>query len=258
MKLSIIIPAYNEEIELPECLRTVHDAMAIIGKERSKPPTVGADNLSSEATEFGWELIVADNNSTDQTAAIAEAHGAKVVFEGINQIAKARNAGARIATGDWFLFIDADSRLHVDSVREMLEAIDTDRYGGGGCLVRMDDIPRWGRLGIFTWNTLSRMMKWAAGSFVFCRSDAFREMGGFDEKYYAAEELYFSSSLKKWSREQGLGFVILRRQPHASSSRKFRMYSNAEIFRLFARVVFSYGRTVTSRSALDFFYDGRR
>lgn len=257
MKLSIIIPAYNEEIELPACLQTVHDAMSIVESEWTAACDDASRDLDS-SSQFTWELIVTDNNSTDRTAAIAEGAGAVVVFEPVNQIARARNAGANAATGDWFLFIDADSRLHVDSVRDMLQAVRSGKYGGGGCLVRMDDIPRWGRFGIGTWNTLSRVMKWAAGSFVFCRSDAFRAIEGFDEKYYAAEELYFSSALKKWSRDMGLGFVILRKQPHASSSRKFRMYSNREILKLFAGVIFSYGRTVTSRSALDFFYDGRR
>lgn len=243
MKVSVIIPAFNEETELPICLDTVHEVFATI---------VGEDK------DFAWELIVCDNNSTDRTAELAKAAGAHVVFEPINQIAKARNAGASVATGDWFLFIDADSRLHVDSIRDMLRQIQGGRCGGGGCFVRMDDAPRWGKLGIGFWNTLSRCMNWAAGSFVFCRADGFREVDGFDEKYFAAEELYFSNALKKWCRNQGLTFVILRKQPHASSSRKFRMYTNREIMRLFTNVIFSYGKTVQNRSALDFFYDGRR
>lgn len=243
MKLSVIIPAFNEQLLLPGCLHLVTQAFA---------------TLAAERPSLSWELIVADNNSTDDTAQIARAAGAKVVFEPVNQIARARNAGASIATGDWFLFIDADSQLHVDSIREMLAAIDSEKVGAGGCLVRMDDAPRWGRLGIGIWNTLSRTLKWAAGSFVFCRADAFREVGGFDEDYYAAEELYFSQAVKKWCKTKKLRFVVLRRQPHASSSRKFRIYSNAEILRLMRNVFFSYGKTVKSPKALDFFYDGRR
>ena len=243
MKLSIIIPAYNEEAELPSCLDYLRRAL---------------EQLSTEGWSDAWQLIVTDNNSTDSTGDIARAAGAEVVFEAKNQIARARNAGAEVALGDWLLFIDADSRIHVDSLREMLEAIQTDKIGGGGCLVRMDDAPYWGRCGIVLWNTLSRCLGWAAGSYVFCRADAFREVGGFDESYYAAEELHFSKQLKGWCKRRGLKFRILTRQPHASSSRKFRMYSNREIFQLVRRVVFSYGTTVRSRAALDFFYDGRR
>lgn len=243
MNVSIIIPAYNEEKELPICLDYVRRVL---------------DEISSERPSINWQLVVTDNNSTDSTGDIAKQAGAQVVFEPKNQIARARNAGAAIATGDWFLFIDADSRLHADSIREMLQTIETGDVGAGGCLVRMDDAPLWGRCSIRIWNTLSRVMGWAAGSYVFCRSDAFRDVGGFDEDYYAAEELHFSKQLRQWCQQRQLRFKILTRQPHASSSRKFRMYSNREIFRLVRKILFSYGRTVRSQASLDFFYDGRR
>ena len=243
MNLSAIIPAFNEESELPQCLETLIAALQSVQRERE---------------EFSWEVVVCDNNSTDQTAEIAKQAGAKVVFEPKNQIARARNAGAQEANGDWFLFIDADSRFHVDSLRDMLREIDSGSCGGGGCLIRTEDAPFLGRCGIRVWNTLSVVMRWAAGSFVFCRADGFREVGGFDEQYYAAEELYFSSALKRWCREQKLKFRILRRQPHASSSRKFHIYTRGEILTLLRRVFFSYGSTVRNQSALDFFYDGRR
>ncbi|MEK6246435.1 MAG: glycosyltransferase family A protein, partial [Pseudomonadota bacterium] len=57
----------------------------------------------------GWELIVCDNNSTDDTAGIARAAGARVVFEPHNQISRARNRGAAGAAGEWLVFVDADS-----------------------------------------------------------------------------------------------------------------------------------------------------
>lgn len=243
MKISLIIPAYNEAAELPICLDYVRHVQ---------------EQVSSRHPVDAWQVIVTDNNSSDSTGDIAREWGAEVVFEPLNQIARARNAGASVANGEWFLFIDADSRLHVDSIHDMLNWIETGKFGGGGCLVRMDDAPLWGRCGIFTWNTLSRWMGWAAGSFVFCRADAFRAVGGFNEDYYAAEELYFSAELKGWCKKNALKFKILTRQPHASSSRKFRMYSKREIFQLMRKAIFSYGRTVRSQSALDFFYDGRR
>ncbi len=243
MKVSLIIPAYNEEKELPICLDFVRQAQETLAEERS---------------DVTWQLIVTDNNSTDSTSEIAKRAGAEVVFEPVNQIARARNAGAAVATGDWFLFIDADSRLHVDSIRDMFRVIDSGRVGGGGCLVRMEDAPLWGRCGITVWNTLSRCMKWAAGSFVYCRADAFCDVGGFNEEYYAAEELNFSAELRRWCERNELKFSILTKQAHASSSRKFRMYTHREILRLMFNSVFSYGKTVRSQAALDFFYDGRR
>jgi len=243
IKLSIIIPAYNEEEELPSCLESVQRVMA---------------TLCQEGEIEGWELIVTDNNSTDRTSEIARAAGARVVFEPVNQIARARNAGAADASGDWFLFIDADSRLHLDSMRDMLRAIQFGGCGAGGCLIRMDGAPWWGRFCVGLWNAISRTMRWAAGSFVFCRADAYRDVGGFDEQFFAAEELYFSEALKRWCRDRRLRFRILRRQPHASSARKFHLYSVSEILQHLWRTVSAFGRTVRDRTALDFFYDGRR
>ena len=83
MKLSVIIPAFNEEKLIGKTLRAIREA---------------AEVFAEMCWEF--ELIVCDNNSTDRTAELAQAAGARVVFEPINQIARARNKGAEAATGD--------------------------------------------------------------------------------------------------------------------------------------------------------------
>ena len=92
MKLSIIIPAFNEESLITHCLNSLFDAIN-----------------TQTSPEFSYEVIVVDNNSTDNTAKIAQQAGAQVVFEPINQIGRARNAGAAVATGDWLLFVEADT-----------------------------------------------------------------------------------------------------------------------------------------------------
>ena len=83
MKISIVVPAYNEEKEITACLASVQDCW---------------DEVSHQ--HLHCEIIVVDNNSTDKTADLAWAAGAKVVFEPINQISRARNSGAAAATGD--------------------------------------------------------------------------------------------------------------------------------------------------------------
>ena len=95
MHLSIIIPAYNEERLIEQCLQSVFTSLA-----------------ANEKTNFSSEIIVVDNNSADNTANLARKAGATVVFEPINQIGRARNAGAAVTTGDWLLFVDADSLLN--------------------------------------------------------------------------------------------------------------------------------------------------
>src|SRR5690348_3708734 len=90
MKVSIVVPAYNEEKMLPLSLGAIRKALEAFDA-------------------IGWqtEVIVCNNNSTDRTAEVSQENGAKVVFEPVNQIARARNRGASEATGDWLIFVDA-------------------------------------------------------------------------------------------------------------------------------------------------------
>jgi len=240
VKLSIVIPAFNEEKELPDCLASVREALAACGADADA------------------EVIVTDNNSTDGTPDIAREAGAKVVFEPHNQISRARNAGAAEATGDWLLFIDADSRLHPDTLAEMLAVIDSGKVAGGGCVVDIGS-RRWDvRLLVRGWNGLSRTMRWAAGSFVFCRTDLFRQLEGFSLELYASEEINFSRRLKKLAKGLGLKVRILRGHPHLSSARKMHLYSMREMFSFLFRCILRPKKALGSRDALDFFYDGRR
>ena len=240
MKLSIIIPAYNEEKLITRCITSVFAA------------------LESTAELLGTEVIVANNNSTDATADLAQRAGAVVVHEPVQQIARTRNAGARAATGDWLLFIDADSILHPVTLGDMLRHIQSGRFAAGGSVVGMDEAPRSAHLSVGVWNIFSKTFKQAAGSFVFCRADAFGEIGGFDEALFAAEEIDLSNKLKKWAKSRGLSFVILRKKPHLSSGRKFYLYSKREMFALMWRTMILPSSTLRSKKYLDLFYDGRR
>lgn len=241
MKLSVIIPAYNEEKLLPGCLESVFAALDA--------------HKSHDCTS---EVIVVDNNSTDRTAELARAAGATVVFEPLNQISRARNAGARVAQGDWFLFVDADSQLHPATLAELLCRVRKGRIAGGGCLVALDGVPKIGHFLMEICNLGMRILVWAAGSFVFCRADAFREIGGFSVELYAAEEIRFSQDLKRWGKARGLGFALLHRQRHVSSGRKFYLYSPKELLQhLVLGLVFARW-TIRDRQKLGIFYDGRR
>src|SRR5689334_23582957 len=121
LKISFVIPAFNEERLIGETLHHVKQ---------------GAEALENR----GWscEIIVCDNNSTDRTAEIARATGATVVFEPINQIARARNRGAAAATGDWLVFVDADSHPSKELFADVVAQIKSGRCLAGGCTVRMD------------------------------------------------------------------------------------------------------------------------
>ena len=168
MHYSIIIPAYNEAEELPLTLASVRTAM--------------------EAQALVGELIVVDNNSSDATMEVARRCGAdRVVFEAHNQIARARNTGAKHSTGAHLIFVDADTRISPELLHETLRKLQAGSHVGGGAVVQFDrPTNRLGRFGIGLWERLSTLTQTAAGSYLFCLREAFDAEGGFDEKLYAS------------------------------------------------------------------------
>lgn len=232
MKLSVVVPAFNEEKLLGETLAALRAAMVVF-------PSA--------------ELIVCDNNSTDGTAQIARAAGATVVFEPVNQISRARNAGARAASGEWLLFVDADSTPSRELLLELEDAMARPGVVGGGATVAFDEMPFDGRLAVAGWNVVSRLARWAAGSFFFVRADAFHAVGGFNETLYASEEIDLSRKLKKLGR-----LVILHRHPLRTSARKLRLYSRRELRSFLWRMVLTQGRSLRRKEDCSPWYDGRR
>ncbi len=241
MRISIIIPAFNEERLLGDTLKRVRAA---------------ADSFVVRRWET--ELIVCDNNSTDRTAQIARESGAQVVFEPINQIARARNRGATAATGDWLIFVDADSHPSAGLFAEVAEHIAPGHCLAGGCTVKLEG--RYPKASLVTqlWNGISRTFRWVAGSFSFCDAAAFRKIGGFSEELFASEEIDLSKRLKKLARVERKKIVILHRNPIITSARKVHLYTLREHLLFLARLVFSFGRVLNDRSACHPWYDGRR
>jgi glycosyltransferase involved in cell wall biosynthesis len=241
LKISIIIPAFNEERLLGETLRCVQAALQAF-------------------TSSGWmtELIVCDNNSTDRTPEIARAAGATVIFEPVNQIARARNRGAEAATGDWLLFIDADSHPSAELFADVVAAINSGRCIAGGATVRLEDGFPTANFLIGFWNCLSRGRRLLAGSFIFCEAGSFRKIGGFNNEMFAGEELDLSARLQQLARESGKAVVILHRHPLVTSARKMRLYSARELVRFFLRAAFNRKATLSNRAACHPWYDGRR
>jgi cellulose synthase/poly-beta-1,6-N-acetylglucosamine synthase-like glycosyltransferase len=199
---SIIIPAYNEAALLADTLAS-------------------AKNAQSRLPNHTGEIIVVDNNSSDQTGRIAKSLGTKVVFEPVNQISRARNCGAKAASGRYLIFLDADTLLSEQLLAETLQLLDTGKTAGGGTLLNCASVePLKVKRLVQLWNFISRFRKLAAGSFLFCLRQAWEELGGFDESVYVAEELIFSKKLKKWAKKHKMTFRILN-IPVKTSFRKF-------------------------------------
>jgi glycosyltransferase involved in cell wall biosynthesis len=241
MKISVIIPAFNEERVLGETLRHVRAALTAFAKR-------------------GWstEIMVCDNNSTDRTGDLARAAGATVVFEPENQISRARNCGAAAATGDWLVFVDADSHPSAELFTDVAAQIESGRCLAGGSTIKLDTPKLLPRAVAHLWNWTSRAMRWMAGSFIFCDSAAFRKIGGFSQELFASEEIELSGWLKKLARAERRNIVILHRHPLVTSARKVHLYTAGEHLRFLAKTILRGGQPLTDRNACHTWYDGRR
>lgn len=229
------MPAYNEERLLGATLQSIHGAAKPLG--------------------IAYEIVVADDASTDTTAAIAEEAGARVVRVEHRQIAATRNSGAKAALGERFIFVDADTHVSAAVVRAALAAMDAGAVGGGATVRFDESAPRWGHVGIRGVIGFMRLTRWAAGCFVFCTREAFEAVGGFDERHFAGEEIMLSMALKRQGR-----FVILR-EFVTTSPRKFISRTPWQTLRLTLRLLLrGMGgvRGARGRESTDFWYDGKR
>ena len=241
MKISVVVPAFNEEKLLGRSLAAIRSS-ATAFSERG----------------WDWEIVVCDNNSTDRTADIAREAGALVIFEPINQISRARNRGASAATGDWLIFVDADSFPSAALFSATADRISSGNCAGGGCLVTLDEQILSLKIFVGLWNTVSRLKKWAAGSYVFARADLFRELCGFSHELFASEEIDLSNRLKRLAKSRHLRVQIITEQRLVTSARKVHLYGHRAHLRFLWKAIWSPRRTIMSREKCVLWYDGRR
>jgi GT2 family glycosyltransferase len=230
--LSFVVPAHNEEYELPRALASTRAA--------------------AEAAHQPFEIIVVDDASTDATAAIASEAGAVVVPVNFRQIAAARNAGAAVARGHVLFFVDADTSISSAHVTGALAALNSG-YTGGGARIVPEGAPVWGRVFVHFFSLFYfTRFKLGAGAFLFTTRENFQAIGGFDRLVFAGEEIYFTQALKK------LGRFKLLQEPIVTSGRKLRMHSAGFILKRAMSLMIAGRRGVLSRDKLDIWYDGKR
>jgi len=178
-RISLVIPAWNEAAYLPRLLDTVEAAR---GRYRHVPNHI--------------EVIVADNDSTDETPRIAAARGCSVKHVSKRLIAAARNGGAGAARGEIVAFADADFRLHPETFNYIDAVMQHPGYVGGATGITME---RWS-LGIAaTWFMIMPPL-WLMGidgGVWFCRRSDFQGIGGYSETVPMGEDVEFLRRLKR-------------------------------------------------------------
>ena len=216
--LSLVIPAYNEERYLPRLLTSLAEA-------RARYAAAGGS----------VEIIVADNMSTDDTARVAEAGGARVVRVEQRRIAAARNGGAAAARGRLLAFLDADTvRVHPETFEAITTALADPRIIGGatGCTLE-----RWS-VGLALTFALMLPMVWVTGfdtGMVFCRREDFVACGGYPNELRVAEDVAFLARLWRLGRRRGQRLRRLRGHKVVASTRKFDEHGDWHYFGFFWR-----------------------
>jgi glycosyltransferase involved in cell wall biosynthesis len=216
MRFSVIIPAYNEEKYLPRLLTSIDVAHAKYSG--------GSDQI---------EVIVANNDSTDHTAEVARAHGARVVHVARRRIAAARNGAASVARGEILCFIDADSSIDSQTFNAIDHVMNTGRYVWGVTGARMERTS----LALFLTYWVCMIIVLVSGLDIglsFCRREDFEAVGGYDESRLYAEDVLFPLALRRLGRTRGQRLVRIPEVKALASTRKFDQFGDWHYFGMLA------------------------
>ena len=217
MRFSLVVPAYNEARYLPRLLDSVDAA----GRACRRGP--------SEI-----ERIVADNASTDGTAAVARDRGCRVIAVEKRAIAAARNGGAAVASGEVLCFVDADTRVHPATFDRIDDVLRPDVVAGATG-IRPE---RWSPGFVVTWTllipfvVLTRMDT----GVVFCRRSDFEAIGGYDETLLFAEDVDLLLRLRRLGRARAQRLARMGGAKAIASVRKFDEHGDWHYLTMMPRV----------------------
>ncbi len=176
VEISVVIPARNEEQFLMLCLESIEKAFG---------------------NHHAYEIIVVDNDSTDNTVKIAKNAGCKVFQNKKMSAGSSRNIGASIAKGNFIAFIDADCVINEKWLRLTKEHFSNTNVVAVGTKVCPDfDNASWVEKSVFRLNkrrgidisSKAIKVKWIGTSNILLRKDAFDAVNGFDENLITCED----------------------------------------------------------------------
>ncbi len=183
IKISIVIPAHNEEKYIGKCLESILKA--------------------SKSFENQVEVIVVLNRCTDRTEEIAKSYNCILLKNSDKNLSKIRNAGVDIARGEIIVTIDADTLMNEHLLSKAVENLISGKYiGGGGVTGKFERMS----LGIFVSALLligPLFFKYGAISvgIFWCYKKDFQAINGFNENMLMAEDADFAKRLKAWGKE---------------------------------------------------------
>ena len=201
-RFSVVVSALDEQADLGRSLRAIGRAAQAIRTAAEVVAVVG-----SSGGEHGGN------------ARIAEATGAAVVTVDRPNISVARNAGARVATGQILVSIDADRLMSPVAFAEIERLLATGCYVGGGAIQHAErhtlaiDVA-------LAMSKLTTYLNGLGGGMYWCRRDDFDAIGGFDERVNVVDDLDFARRLRDHGLRTGRKFINLRQAPVTTSCRR--------------------------------------
>lgn len=179
LPISIIIPTFNEEKDLPKLLKSI--------QSQTKLPS---------------EIIVSDAFSVDKTRKVAEGFGIKVVDGGICSVA--RNNGAKVATAPILLFLDADLILPPSFLEQTFDEMTKGRLDIASCFITPRSNLKVDKLLHQFANQYMRITQkfypHIPGCCIFVKNNVHKKIGGFDESLILAEDHDYVKRAKKIGR----------------------------------------------------------
>ncbi len=164
-----------------------------------------------------FEIILADNHSTDATRSIARRYGIKIVDGGLP--AAGRNAAAEHATGDLLLFLDADTVLPEGFIARNLDEFAHRKLAIATVLTKVKSTNRSHTALFKLWDFLllsaEKVSPLPSGYCIFCMADIHQKIGGFNKKITMGEDLNYVSRAVKCGQ-----FGVLRSVPIVTSARR--------------------------------------
>jgi glycosyltransferase involved in cell wall biosynthesis len=182
--ITIIIPAYNEQKYINECLKSIFHS-----------------NLGPKT----FEVIVVDNGSTDGTVDIARSYNVSLYINEEANVGGVRNYGAKYAKGQILAFLDSDCVIDEGWLQRAINSVNNniDSVFGGQYLIRQN--PSWlERNWVLNDNSSSVEQTTLVGGCIVIKKDMFLKVGGFDESMLSGED----SDLTLKLRQSGYNVVI--------------------------------------------------
>lgn len=211
---SVIIPTLNEEKFLPNLLQSL-----------------------TQQSEKDFEVIVVDGSSKDKTVVLAKQFpGVKILISKKASLPLQRNMGARVAKGEWLLFVDADTILlpyAIERVKAFVRTSDRTVFTSW-CLP--DSTVSGDAIITLFWNIVlegSILFKrpLPPGPFSGVRADIFRTVGGYNENHAFNEDVEFGLRLDR----HGHTVAMLREGLYHVSLRRFRKQGTLRVIQQYMR-----------------------